>query len=176
MKPKLDISILNTYNSKVLTVADVSYYPVGYIINNPYLEITVPGFPKLTTLFTPKGVNVFNSDTLQITDGCPRSLPDGIYKVRFSIHPNYELFVERSFLRLDAVLEKFDAYYLTLNLMRLDTQTSTDLMKQLDIIEVYLQGAMSAANKCDEKLAYELLNKANSNLDKIKCYVPMHSM
>lgn len=169
--PQLDIAIHNTYNSNVLAIADVSFYPVGFNPNNPFVEITPPGMPKVTTLFTPRGINVFNSENLNLTSGCPGPLPDGVYDIRYSIHPNYDLYAERSILRLDATFEKLDTLYLGVNLKRLDSKVSEDVLRQLDVIEVFLQGAMSAANKCDTKFAYDLFLKANKLLDKINCYV-----
>lgn len=169
--PKLDIAIHNAYNSNVLAIADVSFYPVGYNPNNPYIEITPPGMPKVTLLFTPRGINVFNSENLNLTLDCPGPLPDGIYKLRYSIHPNYDYYVEKSILRIDATLEKLDSLYLGINLHRFDERVSKLTLEQVDVIELFLQGAMAAANKCDEKLAYELFLKANKLIDKIKCYV-----
>lgn len=168
---------MNTYNSKVLTIADVSFYPVGYTPNNPYIEITPPGMPKITTIFTPKSVNVFNSINLGTSGDCTGPLPDGIYKIRYSIHPNYDLFVERSILRIDQLLEKYDTVFLQIDINECDTSLKTNYLSQLDQIEVYIQAAMASANKCNEKLAYDLFSKANKLLDKISCYVSdMHSV
>lgn len=169
--PKLDIAIMNTYNSNVLTIADVSFYPVGYNPNNPYIEITPPSMPKITTIFTPKSVNVFNSVNLETSGDCPGPLPDGIYKIRYSIHPNYELFVERSILRIDQLLEKYDTVFLQIDITECDTTLKANYLAQLEQIEIYIQAAMASANKCNEKLAYDLFRKANRLLDKIQCYV-----
>lgn len=175
--PKLDIAVHNTYNSNILAIADVSFYPIGFNPNNPYIEITPPGMPKVTLLFTPKGMNIFNSENLNLTSGCPGPLPDGIYLLRYSIHPNYENFVEKSILRIDATMEKLDALYLGINLQRFDDKVVESTLEQVDVIELLLQGAMSAANECDEKLAYDLFRRANKHIDKIKCYVnDMHCM
>lgn len=176
--PKLDISIINTYNPNVLSIADISYYPVGYIINNPYIEITPPGFGKVTVLFSPKSLNVFNSLQLQVSgDTCLTTLPDGIYKIRYSIQPNYNMFVEKSYLRIDKLMEDFDTAFLKIDINECDTKIKESYRMKLDEIEVYIQAAMAAANKCNDKLAYDLFLKASKYLEKLNCYVgDLHSL
>lgn len=169
--PRLDISILNTYNSNVLSVADVSFYPLNYQVNNPYIEITPPGFPKATVIFNPKALNVFNSLTLGTSEGCIVPLPDGIYQIRYSIQPNYQIFVEKSYLRIDQLMEKYDSAFLKLDINECDTKIKNMLRIRLEEIEWYIQSAMAAANKCNDKLAFELFTKANKFLDKLDCYV-----
>lgn len=170
--PKLDISIVNTYNSSVLSIADVSYYPTGFVINNPYIEITPPGFPKQTIIFSPKSLNVFNSIQLQTSgDTCITNLPDGIYKLKYSIQPNYQNYVERSYLRIDNLMEKFDSAFLKIDINECDTKIKENMRAKLDEIEIYIQAAMAAANKCNDKLAYDLFLKASKYLDNLNCYV-----
>ena len=99
----LDILVIPTYNVLTLGVADISTYPVSPIITSPTIEITVPGFGKMTLPFIPNDFNVFTSLTLGITSvGQPLlPLPDGVYYLRYSVTPSYINYVERTIIRVE---------------------------------------------------------------------------
>ena len=58
---KLDILVINTFNSKTLGIIDISTYPDSPPIQSPTIEITVPGFDVISLPFTPNDFNVFNT-------------------------------------------------------------------------------------------------------------------
>lgn len=169
MAIKLDINVIPSYNTHILNVADASSYPMGQAINNPYIEITPPGFQTATMMFTPKALNTFNSHTLNLTQGdCTSPLPDGLYKIKYSINPNYEMYVEKSYFRLDQILEQFDNAFLKLN-PSCSTTKDNQLRQKLDEIELFIQSTSSAANRCDDKLAIDLYKMALKLLKQLKC-------
>lgn len=170
MTPKLNINILPSYNTSILMVADVSQYVAGTVINNPYIEITPPGFQTATLIFSPKSINSYNSYSLNLTkEDCISPLPDGIYKLKYSIAPNYENYVEKSYFKIDQILELFDAAFLKLDITNCDFRFDKKYRKKLDEIELFIQSAVSAANKCNDKLAMELYRMALKLINQLNC-------
>lgn len=167
----LGIAIVPVYNASVLAVADVSSYPPGFTPVGSFLEVTAPGFEKQVLAFTAGQINIYNSRTLDLTaETAPVApLPDGVWKLKYSVRPNYERFVEKVFMRLDQILEQFDSAVLKADLSAGGCCQPDKGKKELDIVEFYLQAAMAAANKCNEKLAIDYYRKAKKMLDKTAC-------
>lgn len=79
--------------------------------------------------------NIFGSDTLGITEaGCKQPLPDGIYKLKYSIAPAYANYVERTIMRVDRLQEKFDNAFLQLDMMQCDSALRTQASVNLNTI------------------------------------------
>ncbi len=166
--PTLDLIYIDTHNIGTLGIADVSQYPTGFNIGSPTLEITPPGFNKIAIPTVAYSLQIFNSHTLGITTGeCdPNPLPDGIYTVKYTIFPSHLNYVNKSFLRVEKLLEKFYSVYLKLDIIQCDWTIKTAEKKQLNLIWEYINGAIASANKCAEKQAMELYNRADAALDK----------
>lgn len=168
--PTLDLLYIDTHNNSTLGIVDISQYPTGFNIMTPTLEVTPPGFNKIAIPMVAYSLQIFNSHTLGITSGScdPDPLPDGIYKVRYTIFPAHENYVNKSFLRVEKLLEKFDNIYVKLDLLQCDLTIKNAEKKQLDLIWEYINGAIASANKCAEKEAMELYNRADAALDKFE--------
>lgn len=166
--PILDLFYLDSHSSELLTIADISQYPDGFTISSPTIEITPPSFDMISIPFTARGLQVYNSTTLGITeedcDNIP--LPDGIYKVKYSIYPAYKHFVTKSFLRVEKLLEKYDKAYVKLDITQCDLAIKNVEKKRLNLIWEYINGAIASANQCAEKQAMELYVRANDAIDK----------
>jgi hypothetical protein len=156
--PKLDITILPTFDSRLLSIADISEYPTGFSIVNPTYEITPPSFPKINKAAT-GSVNVIDSKSLNLSnERIP--LPDGIWKIKFTINPASQYFVNKTFFRTEQIYQEFDKCFLKLDMMECDALLKREQMLKLNHIEFYIQGAIAAANNCAEKLAIDLYNEA----------------
>lgn len=170
---KLDLAYLDTHRSDSFAIADISVYPVGFIQVDPTLEVTVPGFSPKQIVFTPSSIAVYNSNTLGITcDDCPTSnLPDGIYKLKYTLNPAYQYHVEKSFIRTNMIYSRLDDYFLKLDFMQCNQAIKEEQKKVLDTIEFYIEGSIAAANKCLDSKALNLYKVANEMLDKFnkKC-------
>lgn len=172
--PNLNISILETYNSAEIAVLDTSSYPsTSYQVQNPYIEITPPGFFKQIQVFTPRSINIYNAVTLNMAADST-GLPDGLYKIRYSINPNYENFIEKSYYKIDQLRASFDKAFLSMGDILCNSNSSEKTRLWLNEVEFYIQAAVAAANSCNDKLAQEFYEKAKKFLDKIHCYV--HNM
>ena len=177
-EPKLNLLFPETHDAKALLIADISQYPVPFSIVNPTVEITVPGFNVLTLAFNAQNFTVYNSMSLNITcsdvDCDLIDLPDGIYYVKYSITPAYRYFVNKSFLRINKLQEKFDKVYLKLDFMQCDQAIKEEDLEVLNTIEIYMNGAVAAANNCLDTLAMKLYQKASQYIDDFvnhRCYL-----
>ena len=164
---KLDIAVIPTYNVLTLGVMDTSVYPDDPpIVNNPTIEITVPNFGVATLPFVVSSYNSFNSTDLTITTaGNETPLPDGIYRLKYSITPAYLNFVEVTIMRTEKIQEKFDKAFLRLDLMECDGAIKTQSTVTLNTINFFIQGSIAAANNCAEYESTKLYTQADTMLD-----------
>lgn len=171
-QPLLDITLIQTYSLKTLGIADISVYPDNFNVINPTIEITAPGLMKISLPFNPRAVNIFNSNNINLT--CTpnfdllSSLPDGIYTIKYSIAPNQNRFVEKSFMRVDKLECKFSQTFLYLDL---DDDSFKDnhnaKLDKLKKARLFIDGSVAAMNECDSNLAIKLYKKAEQILDEI---------
>lgn len=166
---KLDLLIPETHDSKRMLIADVSKYPSPFTISNPTIEITPPGFPVVVLSYTANGFVVYDSMSLKITcsdvDCELIDLPDGIYNIKYSITPAWQYFVNKKILRINKLQEKLDRVYLKLDFMQCDEAIKEEDKEILDTIQLYINGAIAAANNCLDSLAMKLYNKALQFID-----------
>lgn len=164
---KLDILVVPTYNTQTLAINDISTYPPTPPVSSPTIEITVPGFGKVTLPFTPNTINVFNSTSLGITSvGDPLlPLPDGVYTLVYSVAPAYLNFVQKNIMRTDQLQEKFDSAFMKLDMMECDRAIKTQAKVDLTSIYFFIQGAIAAANNCAIIEANKLYNQAQKMLN-----------
>lgn len=168
LEPTLDLLALDTHNTYSMAIGDISVYPTGYNIVNPTLELTPPGLDKVNLSFTAQSVNVYNSYNLGL---CAQTLvsttpiPDGIYHLKYSIHPHYKYYVEKSFLRADMLYHKFSKAFLTSDLAASSHDIKSQEFKMIREINLNIEGAIAAANSCANKLAMQLYRRANEQLD-----------
>lgn len=165
----LDFLIIPTYNKYTLGIADNSTYPDSPpSVISPTLEITVPGGNNPVSIpFTVNDFNVLNSTSLGITEqGREESIPDGIYIIRYTVSPAYEIFIEKSIFRVNKLLESFDEAFMKVDLTGCDNSQKKQEMITLNTIRFFIQGAISAANNCADKHAMVLYKKASSMLNK----------
>lgn len=169
--PVLNLTIFDSHDDKLLVIGDASTYPTNFNIVSPTLGITIPGYPEKQIEFNAQNINIYNSNSLKITcnvDVCDlEPLPDGVYTIKYAIVPAYKYNVTKSFFRVDRLYQKFDEKFLTVETLTCDSQMKRNLNMMIDDAEFYIKGAISAANKCANKVAMEWYRKASAILDKI---------
>lgn len=170
--PELDLFIMDSHDVRLLVITDISYYPSLFTITSPTLSIKIPGYSRERMIpFIPREINVFGANTLEI--GCAGTsckdmpLPDGVYTLKYAIIPAYQYNVTKTFLRVDALCQKYDEVFLHLEMFQCDMQTKRNKKMELEKAELLIQGAIAAANKCATDLAMELYQKAQSILNKM---------
>jgi hypothetical protein len=164
---KLDILVISTYNVLTLAIADASTYPDDPpVVTSPTIEIDVPGFGITALPFVVNNLNIFTSSSLGITEaGNDQALPDGIYRLKYSIAPAATNYVEKTILRVDRLQEKFDNAFLQLTMMECDRALKTQSSVTLNTINFFIQGAIAAANNCAEYESNKLYAQADNMLN-----------
>jgi len=164
---KLDILVIPTYNVFSLGVMDASTYPEEPPpIVSPSIKITVPGFGDTTLPFDRNTFNVYTTANLGITEvGSEQPLPDGIYRLLYTVAPAYLNYVERTIMRTEKIQEKFDRAFLQLDLMECDGAIKTQSTVTLNAINFFIQGAIAAGNNCAEYEANKLYTQADNMLN-----------
>lgn len=164
---QLDIIIPPSYSVLLLSVTDASIYPDNPpIVSAPTIEIDIPNFGTKILPFLPSQTNIFASDTLGITEvGCKQSLPDGIYRLKYSVAPAYLNYVEKTIMRVDKLQEKFDNAFLQLDMMECNSALKTQASVNLNTINFLIQGSIASANNCAEADALKLYTQASNMLD-----------
>lgn len=164
---QLDILLVPTYSVFTLCVIDASIYPTNPpVVSAPSIEIDIPGFGTKILPFIPNEPNVFTSSKLGITEpGCNQPLPDGVYRLRYSVAPAYANYVEITILRIDRLQEKFDNAFLQLNMMECDRALKTQSSVTLNTINFFIQGGIAAANNCAEYESNTLYAQADNMLN-----------
>jgi hypothetical protein len=163
---KLDILVIPTYNTLTLAVADASTYPTNPPnVTNYQIEITVPNFGIVFLPFNLNELNVFSSSNLGLTSlGINQPLPDGIYYLKYTVYPAYENFVEKSYMRVDRLQEKFDEAFMKLDMMECDRAIKTQAKVELTTVSFFINGAIAAANNCATIEANKLYLQADKML------------
>lgn len=164
---KLDILVIPTYNVQTLGVADASVYPTNPpVVSGATIEINVPGFGTVVKPFSVDDFNIFTTSNLGISPvGVDQPLPDGVYRLRYSVAPAYTNFVEKSIVRVEKLQEKFDNAFMKLDMMECDRAIKTQAKVDLTSIYFFIQGSIAAANNCAVDEAMKLYNQADMMLN-----------
>lgn len=167
---ELDLLMMDTHSLKTLAIGDASTYKTGMNIQQPSIQITVPGYSPLTMSFVAGGIQVYNSYSLNIcseTLECNQpALPDGIYTFKYTITPANVYNVTKQFFRMEQIYSDLDYAFLKLEIMECDGRIKKQSKETINNIQYYLSGAAASANQCALKQATELYNKARNLLDK----------
>lgn len=176
--PILDLIILPTHNTFHIAIGDASFFPDGWNVSTPTLEVTPPAYPMVSLEFVEGGLQIYNSQTLGIgcnipTDCQEVELPDGVYEIKYTIYPAYKYFVVKKFLRVEKLYSLLDGAFMSFDLACSTGQKEAD-RKVIEEIEFYIQGAIAAANKCATDDAMVKYNKAKRMVDTFvntRCYL-----
>lgn len=169
MISRLNLNIIDTHDFKTLGILDTSWYNSLIKIEDEKLEIMPPGYSNyVSPVFIPKSLNIYNSNSVGITRASCEDelidLPDGIWKVRYSICPNDKLFIEKFFLKTDKLKCKYTQAFLSLDLKCSDCSGDKEKRRLLDQVEFYMKGAIAASNDQNAKDAHDLYVKADKML------------
>jgi hypothetical protein len=166
--PIVDFTILDTHNPNTIGVMDTSYYPDGFQIVNPTLQIVPPSFPVATLPYSPNDLNVFNSNNLNlscVTDPCLLTpLPDGIWTITITVNPSNTYTKTRSFIRTAEIQKLFGIAVMKTDIIECTRDMKEQQVVMLDEIWYYIQCSIASANQCNTMLAMNLYQKANQML------------
>lgn len=146
-KHQLSLEIPDTNNINVLRLFDTSLYAEDLGTNCGLLQITSPGFNAPVSIeVLPQFNLVLNACTLGIqSSGCGticNPIPDGIYKVRYSIAPNDKVYVEYDYLRLTQTNNKYYNMLASLEMSACEPDADVkEQLKELRLIRSFLDAA-----------------------------------
>ena len=115
---------------------------------------------------------VLNACTLGfVADGCNEiapALPDGIYRIKYSVSPNDKVYVEYYHLRMTQTYNVYNQQLCKLELATCEPSVEVRArLNELRLIKSYFDAAKIKAEEChDPNLAMELLLYAKKRLDK----------
>lgn len=169
---KLALEYYQGNDCKLLRLIDSSYYNPAIDVENAILEITVPGYDCPVLFSTTENFNtVFNSSDLKVNKALSASelisLPDGIYRIKYSIKPNSVLSVEYSLMRncqlvrryISAICKLFDIKC-TISKAEFEKRR-----RELIWIKELIDASVYKVEDCNnEAQGLELYNEANSLL------------
>jgi hypothetical protein len=172
---RLSLSVLETAAPHTLTLVDTSVYSESVAVSCERLALYLPGFEE--PVFVQEGLKagfVLTLDAvklgLQASAETPlRQLPDGVYRIEYSVSPNEQVHVAYRHLRRTLALH---AYYQALARIRFEdcapTSAQRARLEELRHIRLWLDGAKAQveyAQATGEGLA--LLSYAERQLQKI---------
>lgn len=175
MVTKLAIKDIDTGDSRFLRIIDNSFYNPDITVENAILEITVPGGTCPVYFNTTREFNtVFNSSTLGILPTNSYNglvgLPDGVYKIKYSIKPNNIIYQEFDHMRISGQL---NLYYNTLCSLFIERSNISKKefehrLKQLNWIKQLLETSKHEVENLDNIThGLELYNEAKDLLNKM---------
>lgn len=171
MPSSLDISVIESNNTKSISILDLSMY-LG-IPANPKLTILLPGFTTAIELnFLPNRINTYNSNNLNLSDVSSieelKELPDGIYKITYTIGTTNKITIVRNYLRTERLQNNFNSVLLKLDLYNCENTKKKDYINKLKEIEFLLASAKANANKCNLKVAIDIYQYSQNLIKKLE--------
>lgn len=169
---KLDLLLIDTNSAYTIGIADISVYANNYTVPSTLeIEITPPGYSKITVDFKTKDVNIYRSTDLGIAcDETCIELPDGIYEVKYSTPAPKIASIIKYFVKIDGILNEYNQKFLSLDL-ECDCISEEKQIKQKELFKIYMliNGCVAAANNCNLYDSQAMYQKAQKLLKQFKC-------
>jgi hypothetical protein len=150
----LALDIPDTACDTILRVWDASVYAQGLDVDCPRLDIWLPGFvvPKYYTDLQANFVKNLNAIDLGLQhplSDTPVTLPDGLYKIRYSVSPNDKVFVEYHHLRTTNIVNMYYQEMCKVQLEPCEPDTEQhQKLHDLRYIKMYIDAAKAKAEYC----------------------------
>jgi hypothetical protein len=173
MTSELFLDIVNTHSVKTMRIMDASWYNKKITVECGTLEVIPPGYTSPIIFNVDKGFStVLNSSNLKLKKAKVYSdlqpLPDGVYRIKYSIKPNTEIWVEYEHLRIENLIKSINESKCDIKLKACDPDKDTQIkINRLNKIETYLKYAKIEVEYCGNRkrglvlydYAQELLGK-----------------
>ena len=172
-KHQLSLELPDTNNIKVLRIFDTSFYATDLPVDCGKLLITSPGFNMPAVLDVLPGFNlVLNTCSLGLQQtGCgsySEVIPDGVYKINYSVSPNSNVFVEYQYLRVVQTLNKWNNLLSMLEMSGCEPDADIkEKLKELQLIKGFIDAAKAKVEYAhDPEAGMELLLFAQKKLNR----------
>jgi hypothetical protein len=172
----LSLEIPTVTNACVFKIFDTSVYSPLVGLQNPRLEVVVPGFKYTSELsFIPESSPTLTACDLGLqTENCGTSyvnLPDGIYSIKYIVDPSCQVYVKYNHLRITCALNTYEKILCNLSIADCDPPAKTkQKLRDLQLIRTYLDAAKAKVETCHENQeGMTLFNYAVKLLNKFDC-------
>ena len=169
MKTTIDFQVLETFDTRYLSVADYSDWGLAES-RNAIIEITLPASDKpVTHYFDKKAINRFNSILLGLNCSGVENLdlPDGIYTITVKGSPD-KYKKTRTFLKTTQTKLKLDT--ILINNVSSCNDIDGKIVDEILEIEILIKAAEANIRYGNECEAFELFQKAQKLIDrKLNC-------
>lgn len=175
MVSQLILDFPDTGDVRTLRINDASFYNPDIPVECGTLEITTPGFIEPVIFNVEQGFSVvLNASNLKLAKVKVytqlQAIPDGIYKVRYSIKPNVNAWVEYDHMRNNTLLKQ---YYTELCSIKLQPSPASkqvkDRLKRLREIKSYIDVSKIEVDECGNRSRGIELYKYAQELLKVNC-------
>jgi hypothetical protein len=175
LRHTLSLDVLDTASPHILKILDTSAYSALLPVDCPRLEVWMPGRPEAFVL--EDGLPPGFARNLSLVDlGCQApdaeplgELPDGLYRFRYSVSPNDQVFTERLHLRTTRLSNRFFAALCRVRLEACEpTADQHQKLHDLRYVRQFIDAAKAKAEVCcapDQGL--EMLAYAGRLLDRL---------
>ncbi len=170
--PNLRLGLLDMRDQGSLAISDLSSYSVVPSGSDVAMQITPPGWPTINVPFTPGAVNSYKCSDLGITCGpvdcCP--LPDGIYAVVYTVLSGGVIqdSISKTFIKIDQIQCRWMNAFLKVDLeCNCASEDQRKYKEELRGIDLLINGAVAAANTCDDLTSMNLYMQADKCIDSI---------
>lgn len=175
----LSLEVPDTMNLCILRIVDTSIYNPLSPVKCPVLQVSLPGFNYSVafddTKIDPGFILNLTACDLEIQHSqCGEKyvdLPDGIYKIKYSVSPNDIVYVEYNHLRITAALTIYQSLMCDLDIAACDPPADKkDKLNKLRMIRSFLDAAKAKVEFChqpDKGMA--LYNYALKLLNNLSC-------
>jgi hypothetical protein len=173
-KHQLSLEVPDTNNTSVLRVFDTSLYSNDLPVDCGVLQITAPGYNLPVAIDVLPNFNlVLNGCTLGIqTQDCgsvSATIPDGLYRIRYSVSPNSNVYVEYDHLRVTQTNNLYFKELCKLELAACEPDADVKAsLEELSLIKSFIDGAKVKVEYChDSEAGMGMLLYAQKRLLKI---------
>lgn len=174
---ELSLEFPDTLKEHVLMIIDTSLYNEFIDVDENRLWIAPPGFNHSIELdpgMLGFRLNLTACDLCLQGEGCGEhnnTLPDGLYRIKYSICPHDEVYVDYFHLRVTKLMNRY--YNLLCDLDISGCEPSEDLrddLNRLREIRSYIEAAKAKVEVChDIDKGMELFDYAKKLMDKFEC-------
>lgn len=169
----LALDFPDTACEHVFKILDSSIYSKILAVDCERLDITIPNFTAPVYITVSKGfiLNLSAADLRIVSEDYDGiyNLPDGVYKISYSVSPNDKTIVTYSILRVTSLLNKYYKELCKLKLEKCESDALTlQRLKDLRFIKSLIDAAKSKVDYCKSPTqGLDMYNYAKTLLDRL---------
>lgn len=147
----INFYIIESNDPKTIVILDQSNYLDQP--EQPTLDVIIPGFTgSVSKEYIPNGINVLNSDSLDLTEQCEydttADLPDGVYQITMKVCPFDQLYNKKCYLKTTKFYEAYQNLLLNFDITN-NTYNQDELKRNIIDLDILIQSAKAEVSQCN---------------------------